>query len=106
MGQVLFHALALFSGGGFDRRPHGRKFSIADDCGDLKLNPKAFDPRAKVCPHLADVASYCDGNTTTADRLAHPVLQFKAVEAIARRSGIDVLGKPRAGLPRPIDGGE
>ena len=106
MGQVLFHALALFSGGGFDRRPHGRKFSIADDCRDLELNPKAFDPRAKVCPHLADVASYSDGNTTTADRLAHPVLQLEAVEAIAMGSSIDVLGKPRAGLPGPIDGGK
>ena len=94
MGQVLFHALALFSGGGFDRRPHGRKFSIADDCRDLELNPKAFDPRAKVCPHLADVASYSDGNTTAAHRLADEVLQFKSVETIARCSGIDVLGKP------------
>ena len=106
MGQVLFHALALFSGGGFDRRPHRCKFSIAHDRRDLELNAKAFDPRAKVRPHLADVAGYSDGHTTTADRLADAVLQFKAVEAIARGSSIDVLGKSRAGLPRPIDGGE
>ena len=106
MGQVLFHDLALFSGGGFDRRPHRCKFSIAHDRRDLELNAKAFDPRAEVRPHLADVASYSNGNTTAADRLAHPVLQFKAIEAIARRSSIDVLGKPRAGLPGPIDGGE
>ena len=106
MGQVLFHALALFSSSGFNRRPHRRKFSIAHDGRDLELNAKAFDPRAEVRPHLADVAGYSNRNTTTAHRLADAVLQFKAVEAIARGSSIDVLGKPRAGLPRPIDGGE
>ena len=106
MGQVLFHVLALFSCCGLNRRPHRCKFSIADDRRDLELNAKAFDPRAEVRPHLADVAGYGNGNTTTANWLANAVLQFKAVEAIARGSSIDVLGKPRARLPRPIDGGE
>ena len=106
MGQVLFHVLALFSCCGLNRRPHRCKFSVADDGRDLELNAKAFDPRAEVRPHLADVAGYGNGNTTTANWLANAVLQFKAVEAIARGSSIDVLGKPRARLPRPIDGGE
>ena len=94
MGQVLFHALALFSSSGFNRRPHRRKFSIAHDGRDLELNAKAFDPRAEVRPHLADVAGYGNRNTTAAHRLADEVLQFKSVETIARCSGIDVLGKP------------
>ena len=106
MGQVLFHALELFSCCCLNRRPHRRKFRIADDRRDFELNPKAFDPRAEVRPHLADVAGYSNRNTTTAHRLTDAVLQFRAVEAIARGSSIDVLGKPRARLPRPIDGGE
>ena len=106
MGQVLFHCLPLISCCSLNRRPHGRKFSVTNDRRDLELNPKPFDPRAQVSPHLADVAGHGDGNTTTADRLTNSVLQFKAVKTISRRSGIDVLSKPRAGLPSPIHGGE
>ena len=106
MGQVLFHVLALFSCCGLNRRPHRCKFSIADDGRDLELNAKAFDPRAEVRPHLADVAGYSNRNTTTADRISNSVLQFKTLEKISGCSGIDVLSKPRAGLPSPVHGGE
>ena len=106
MGQVLFHCLPLISCCSLNRRPHGRKFSITNDRRDLELNPKPLDPRTQVRPHLADVAGDGDGNTTTADRLTNAVFQFKAIKTISRRSGIDVLSKPRAGLSSPIHGGE
>ena len=96
MGQVLFHGLPLFSCCSLNRRPHGRKFSITHHRRDLELNPKTFDPRTQVRPHLADVTGNSNGDTTTADRFADAVFERKAVEGISRCSRVDVVSEARA----------
>ena len=90
----------------FYARPHRRELSIGNNSCHIEFNSIAFYPRAKVSPDFPDVTGLCDSDTTSTDRLADAVLQFKSCEFVSRGTRINVVSETRARVPSTFNSGE